>query len=154
MKKSELQALGLDDKTIRAVQEIHGRDITKLARKAQDPGAAAVREAIKTMLPMVKSIDSLSRILREVLRRMDEKTPRRRDQHRRGPRDPARHQIHTRSALIIPGGRKDCQLLCGKGGVWMTREEAKAYIAPLSEKEKEKLLLLLELLSHKRQGST
>ena len=66
MKKSELQALGLDDKTIRAVQEIHGRDITKLARKAQDPGAAAVREAIKTMLPMVKSIDSLSRILREV----------------------------------------------------------------------------------------
>lgn len=66
MKKSELQALGLDDATIRAVQELHGRDSAKLLKKVQSSDSAATREAITAMLPMLKNIDSLRRVLREV----------------------------------------------------------------------------------------
>lgn len=66
MKKSELQALGLDDRTIHAIQELHGRAVDRIVKKIRGADSEAVREAIRAMLPLLRDRDGLKRVLREV----------------------------------------------------------------------------------------
>lgn len=67
MKKSELEALGLDAATIKAIQVIHGKDMqaiqAKLATKAPNEN---IRAAIAAMLPMIHKHENLVELLRKV----------------------------------------------------------------------------------------
>lgn len=66
MTKFELESLGLDAETIRAVQKLHGRDMAKLSAKLPTRDAnAATRDAIKAMLPMIQDGEHLKRLLKE-----------------------------------------------------------------------------------------
>lgn len=66
MKKSELEALGLDGPTIKAVQEIHGQDLQRIKEKCVEGAgapASAFRTAIASMLPMITQRNHLKELL-------------------------------------------------------------------------------------------
>ena len=67
MKKSELEALGLDAKTIKAIQVIHGKDMQALqAKVATKAPNEDTRAAIAAMLPMIHKHENLAELLRKV----------------------------------------------------------------------------------------
>lgn len=67
MKKSELEALGLDAKTIKAIQVIHGKDMQAIQAKAATKAPNEnTRAAIAAMLPMIHKHENLVELLRKV----------------------------------------------------------------------------------------
>lgn len=67
MKKSELEALGLDAKTIKAVFALHGKDMQALQAKAVTKAPNEdTRAAIAAMLPMIHKHENLTELLRKV----------------------------------------------------------------------------------------
>lgn len=64
MKKSELEALGLDTKTIKAIQIIHGKNMQALHDKtATKAPNEDTRSAIAAMLPMIHKKEHLAELL-------------------------------------------------------------------------------------------
>ena len=65
MKKTELEALGLNEEQIKAVQRIHGKDLEELRAKLHE-SPDKTRAAIAAMLPVIRQHEHLQGILRYV----------------------------------------------------------------------------------------
>lgn len=65
MKKTELMELGLTPEQIKAVQEIHGKDITRERRiAAEGIENASIRTAINGIVSVLEKPESLAKVLR------------------------------------------------------------------------------------------
>ena len=64
MKKEELQSLGLTPEQIKAVQVIHGKDMTALRKKLEERmDNTAKRQAIIMMMNVLETVESLDKLL-------------------------------------------------------------------------------------------
>ena len=68
MKKDEVLALGVPEERLREFQDKYNQDLKKAVRNQQDGSAKAIRAAIESMLPLIRSTPALREILNLVTR--------------------------------------------------------------------------------------
>lgn len=68
MKRDEVLALGVPEERLREFQDKYNQDIKKAIKNQQDGSAKAIRAAIESMLPLIRSTPALREILNLVTR--------------------------------------------------------------------------------------
>lgn len=68
MKRDEVLALGVPEERLSEFQDKYNQDLKKAVRNQQDGSAKAIRAAIDSMLPLIRSTPALREILNLVTR--------------------------------------------------------------------------------------